>query len=167
MGGSPVSPLSVLQVMFGWSVSRGARAKKGRSIMPAPATAPSFITRTSHERPEGELPWTETYEGIDGATDQSLWTVTRVDDDPEHGTYVHLQAVDTATGGPTWTADPGALRGLAAVLLGQARLLEIEDPDYSTPLATGRDLAVLTAAWDTWGGDSWDLAGGLVDPVGA
>ena len=63
---------------------------------------------------------------------------------------------------PPWTTDPGALPGLAAVLVDQARRLEIEDPDYSTPLAAGRDLATITEAWETWGGDSRDLAGGMV-----
>jgi hypothetical protein len=87
--------------------------------MSAPATTPSFSVGVSYERPEDELPWTQTYEGIEGATDESIWTVTRVDDDPEDGTFVQLHAVDPATGGPTWTADPGALRGLAAVLVDQ------------------------------------------------
>jgi len=130
--------------------------------MPAPVTTPTFSIGVSHDRPEGELPCTQTYEGTETATDESIWTVTRVDDDPEHGTYVQLHAVDPATDGPTRTADPDALRGLAAVLVAQARLLEIEDPGYSTPLAAGRDLAIITDAWETWGGDSWDVAGGIV-----
>ena len=54
----------------------------------------------------------QTYEGIEGATDESIWTVMRVDDHPEDGTFVQLHAVDPATGGLTWTADPDALAAL-------------------------------------------------------
>lgn len=122
-----------------------------------------FAIRTAQHRPAGEVPWTETYTGVDLTVEEVVWTVERVDEHPEDGTYVRLHAVDAQEGaGPAWTADPDALRGLASVLLAQARQLEVESQGYTAAGAGRADVAALMNAWEVWGDDPWDLAAGLV-----
>jgi hypothetical protein len=121
-----------------------------------------FGIRTTQHRPENETPWTETYTGVDLTVDEVVWTVERIDEDPMDGTYVRLHAVDQREGGPAWTSDPDALRGLASVLLAQARHLEIEDQDYTALRAGQADVAALMNSWEVWGDDPWGLAAGFV-----
>jgi hypothetical protein len=124
--------------------------------------APNFAIRKTLTQPGGDEPEVETFTGFDVRTQEALWAIDLVENHVEYEPYIQLYAGGPDNSEPSLITDPQALRALAAVLLANARALEVQTPGYTNPGAALDDVNALLEAWEIWNGDSWDLAAGLV-----